>query len=98
MLSANQIEDIKAQAYAGCGSDLSEVCKVYPLTIKEVIEMGYSNYKTYLSTLLLDEVAISQHIKEKTETPMIYINIPAFYIYAINRPPRGTRHLPSRPI
>ena len=65
MLSANQIEDIKAQAYAGCGSDLSEVCKVYPLTIKEVIEMGYSNYKTYLSTLLLDEVAISQHIKEK---------------------------------
>ena len=66
MLSANQIEDIKAQAYAGCGSNLSGVCKVYPLTIKEVIEMGYSNYKTYLSTLLLDEVAISQHIKEKT--------------------------------
>ena len=66
MLSANQIEDIKAQAYAGCGSNLSGVCKVYPLTIKEIIEMGYSNYKTYLSTLLLDEVAISQHIKEKT--------------------------------
>lgn len=66
MLSINQIEDIKAQAYVGCGSSLSKVCKVYPLTIKEIIEMDYSKYKTYLSTLLLDEIAISQHIKEKT--------------------------------
>ena len=66
MLLANQIEDIKAQAYMGCGSPLLEVCKIYPLTIKEIIELGYSTYKTYLSTLLLDEVAISQHIKEKT--------------------------------
>ena len=66
MLLANQIEDIKAQAYMGCGSSLSKVCKIYPLTIKEIIELGYSTYKTYLSTLLLDEVAISQHIKEKT--------------------------------
>jgi hypothetical protein len=43
----------------GCGSSLSKVCKVYPLTIKEIIEMDYSKYKTYLSTLLLDEIAIS---------------------------------------
>ena len=66
MLLANQIEDIKAQAYIGCKSQLGKICGIYPLTIKEVIELGYSTYKTYLSTLLLDEVAISSHIKEKT--------------------------------
>jgi len=44
MLSRNQIEDIKAQAYLGIPSILNKVCKVYPKTMHEIVEMGINNY------------------------------------------------------
>ena len=44
MLSPNIIEVIKEQAYAGAPSSFSNICKVYPLTIFEIIEMGTNIY------------------------------------------------------
>lgn len=66
MLSANQVEDIKTQAYMGAPSRLNNVCRVYPFTMKEIIEMGTTEYNTRLGILLLTEVEIANLIKEKT--------------------------------
>lgn len=65
MLSHEQIEDIKAQAYLCLPSNLSDVCKVYPVKLKSVIEMGYLEYSRRLNTLLLTEIDIQNIIKEK---------------------------------
>lgn len=66
MLSANQIEDIKLQAYLGKPSVLPGVCHVYPKTISEIVEMGVNNYNGKLGLLLLTETQIVAIIKEKT--------------------------------
>ena len=67
MLSANQIEEIEEQAYIGVPSVLPGVCKVYPLSMKEIIEMGTTNYNGKLGLLLLTETKIVELIKEKTQ-------------------------------
>lgn len=67
MLSHEQIEDIKAQAYLCLPSNLSGVCKVYPMKVKTIVEMGYLEYSRRLATLLLTEVEIQNIIKEKTQ-------------------------------
>ena len=66
MLSANDIEDIKAQAFMGCPSELKGVCKVYPKTMKEIISIGVTKYNGMLGLLLLTETEIVDLIKEKT--------------------------------
>lgn len=66
MLSPNMIEVIKEQAYAGAPSSFSNICKVHPLTIYEIIEMGTNIYNSRLGLLLLTEVDIARIIKEKT--------------------------------
>lgn len=70
MLSANQVEDIKAQAFIGCPSELKGICKVYPKTMKEIIEIGMNTYNGQLGLLLLTEVQIADLIKEKTGKAM----------------------------
>lgn len=65
MLSPERIDEIKAQAYLGSPSNLKNICKVYPLKIKNIIEMGYSEYSRRLGTLLLTEIEIQKIIKEK---------------------------------
>lgn len=66
MLSPNEIENIELQAYGGYGSKLMDVCKIYPLKISEILDMGMGKYQAYLNTLLLTPIEISQIIKEKT--------------------------------
>ena len=66
MLSPNIIEVIKEQAYAGAPSSFSNICKVYPLTIFEIIGMGTNIYNSRLGLLLLTEVDIAKIIKDKT--------------------------------
>lgn len=66
MLSANQIEDIKVQAYMGKPSRFGNICKVYPLKMSEIIEMGVNTYNGKLGLLLLTETQIVEIIKEKT--------------------------------
>lgn len=65
MLSANQLEDIRCQAMLCRPSKLSNVCKVYPMTVGDIVEMGQNRYKQLLYTLLLDEVEIQKILKEK---------------------------------
>ena len=66
MLSPEQVEEIKAQAFAGVPTELQGICKIYPLTMKEILEIGYSKYIGYLGLLLLDEIKIADIVKEKT--------------------------------
>ena len=66
MLSPNEIEVIKEQAYAGAPSKLSGVCQVRPLELEEILTMGTNIYNSYLGILLLTEVDIVRIIKEKT--------------------------------
>lgn len=67
MLSHDQIEDIKAQAYLCLPANFNDICKVYPVKLKTVVEMGYLEYSRRLNTLLLTEVDIQNIIKEKTK-------------------------------
>ena len=66
MLSPNKVDEVKAQAYMGVPSTLNGVCKIYPFTMREILEMGIVEYNTRLGILLLTEVEISNIIKEKT--------------------------------
>ena len=54
----------------GLPSSLDAICKVYPLLIPEIIQMGEHEYNKYVGLLLLDEVEISNIIKEKAKTDM----------------------------
>lgn len=67
MLSANQIEDIKCQAYKCLPSKLGNICEVRPLTVVEILKMGISTYQQRLGILLLTEVEIAEIIKEKSK-------------------------------
>ena len=65
MLSPNQIEEIQAQAFCGVASELEGVCKIQPMTIKEIMEFGNLKYQSVIGTLLLTEVEIAEMIKKK---------------------------------
>lgn len=65
MLSANQIEDIKLQAFSCEPSILPGVCQVYPLSMGEIIKIGLNNYSAKLETLLLTSNTIAELLKKK---------------------------------
>lgn len=65
MLSHDQIEQIELQAFYGVPSPLEDICKIYPLTFKQIVEMG-NKYKNSLGLLLLTETEIFDMMKEKT--------------------------------
>lgn len=81
MLSRNQISEIQEQAFLGLPSQLNGVCKVYPLTIGQIVGMGESEYRKKLGMLLLTEVDIAEMIKKKIgeEVPIEQI-IPIKYL------------------
>lgn len=68
MLSPKIVETIQEQAYVGAPSSFLDICKVYPLTLYEIISMGSNNYNTKLGLLLLNELDIAKIIKDKTGT------------------------------
>ena len=81
MLSPNQINDIKAQAYIGEPSLLNGVTFVQPPLMGEIIRMGVSRYQSLLGLLLLTETDIVKIIKEKTgEEPPIEEIYPLSYL------------------
>ena len=81
MLSLNQIETIKEQAYVGAPSILNGVCKVVPMTMYDIIAMGTNNYNAKLGLLLLTEIDIAKIIKEKTgQEPNIEEIYPLSYL------------------
>lgn len=66
MLSTNQINEIKEQAYLGLPSKLDKICTIKPFTIEEIVKMGTTKYNGYLGILLMNETEIYNGIKEKT--------------------------------
>lgn len=82
MLSVNQIEDIKEQAFMGVPSQFEAIGKVYPFTIDEIIRMSSSTYNSYLGLLLLTEVDIVNIIKEKTgeEIPIEQVEVLSYLL------------------
>lgn len=84
MLSANEIADIKLQAFAGEPSQLSGTCYIYPLLCRDIIKMGESEYNRRLGVLLLDEHQIAKIIKEKTGTdvPLEQIDVLAYLLHS----------------
>ena len=81
MLSPNQVETIKEQAYVGAPSILTGVCKVIPRTMYDIIEMGTNNYNAKLGLLVLNETDIAKIIKEKTgQEPKIEEIYPLSYL------------------
>lgn len=81
MLSPNQIETIKEQAYVGVPSVLTGVCRIVPRTMYDIIEMGTDNYDERLGLLLLTETDIAKIIKEKTgQEPKIEEIYPLSYL------------------
>lgn len=73
MLSRNTIEE---EAFLGVASDLNGICKVKPLTIKEIYSIGVKNYYSKLGMLLLNESNIQAILKEQTgkTVPLEQIN------------------------
>lgn len=68
MLSADDIEIIKEQAYCGLPSKLPNVCKVYPGMMKEMLEMGSDTYSQRLGLLLLTSSQIDKILAGKNVT------------------------------
>lgn len=66
MLSAEQIEDIRIQAYTCRRSKFHNICYIYPLSINEIADLGYNTYNRYVGLLTMDEPTIADTIKEKT--------------------------------
>lgn len=72
MLSANQIQIIREQAYCRVPYNFNNICKVYPFTPYEIVKMGTDNYNRRLGLLLLTEADVCAIIKEQTgEEPKI---------------------------
>lgn len=66
MLSANRQEIIKQQAYCCKPHNYNNICKIYPLTVDEMVEMGANVYYNRLDMLLSTEATIVKDIKKKT--------------------------------
>lgn len=65
MLSTNQFNEIREQAYCCVPSILNGVCRVYPYTIREIVEMGTTKYYSALGLLTLTKEDIGDIIKKK---------------------------------
>lgn len=83
MLSINEIEQIKEQAYVCSPSVLQGVCQVYPYTIRQIIEMGSINYYSALGTLLLTLDEIKDLVKKKSKGQIETKEIEDVFTYLI---------------
>lgn len=69
MLSVNDIEVVKEQAFCNVPSQLYDnkfICNIYPYSINDIVKMGSYNYHQKVALLLLTETDILGIIKEKT--------------------------------
>ena len=81
MLSPNQVDTIKEQAYACLPSLLPQVCWVQTLTMLQILEMGTTIYNSRLGLLLLTETDIAKIVKDKTgQEPKIEDIYPLSYL------------------
>lgn len=67
MLSTEQIEVIKEQAYGGYASELPGVCMVWPGMMDEMLKMGSNEYSNRLNLLLLTKDGVEKILEEKRQ-------------------------------
>ena len=65
MLSSDKMKVIREQAYGCYASELPGICKVYPITVGTVLEMGSDEYSKRLNILLLNSTDVEKILKEK---------------------------------
>lgn len=68
MLSLNEIEIIKQQAFACVSSQFKNICTVRPFTVRQYLEMNPITYSNYLGLLLINKKEIKQMIENKLKT------------------------------
>ena len=87
MISVDKVKEIKAQAQLCKPSTLNGVCKIYPKTVSEIVEMGEEKYKAILGTLLLNEIEIAKLIEKKTGTapPLEEINVLSYLLKSADK-------------
>lgn len=54
----------REELFLGRPADLG-VCKIYPLTIKEIVEIGFSTYQFYLNLLTMDPQDLKDVLEKK---------------------------------
>ena len=65
MLSAKQMTVIKEQAYGGYPSLLPGVCRVRPLLVGEMLEMGSDEYSKRVNLLTLTTADVEKLIEKQ---------------------------------
>ena len=68
-------------------SELPGVCKIYPKTMSEIVEMGEIEYNRKLETLLLTEVKVGELLKEKTgeDIPLEEIDVLSYLLKSADK-------------
>lgn len=88
MLSANQMEIVKEQAFCKKPSSLHNddgkfICNIYPKSINEIVEMNSSKYYRRIALLLLTETEIYENLKKiGREIPIEEIHPLAYLLQA----------------
>ena len=88
MLSANQMEIVKEQAFCKEPSSLYNddgkfICNVYPKSINEIVRMNSSKYYRRIALLLLTETEIYENLKKiGREIPIEEIHPLAYLLQA----------------
>ena len=60
----NLTDDEILKFQKGCPVFLDDICAVYPATVGEIVDLGYSKFKQYIN-VILTEKPISSHVKDK---------------------------------
>lgn len=79
MVSPEKLEEIQAQAFICAPTDFNGICQIYPLTMAEILRIGFQKYNRKLGLLLLTEIEIQQIVKEKIKE-----EVPLEEIYPLN--------------
>lgn len=67
MLSLDEIEVVKAQAFAGVSSQFKDICTVKTYSVKEYLAMNPEIYSNYLGLLTLNQAQIKKIIEKKLD-------------------------------
>ena len=82
MISADEMEIIKEQAYSGYPSMLKDVCEVYPSMMRDLLKNS-AQFSGRVNLLTLNEEGVAKLIKQKTgkDVPLEKINVFDYLLY-----------------
>ena len=55
----------KEQFFVGIPTEIGSICKVYPVTLKEIAQVGAKNFYSYLNLLTLKKEDIDDFFKQQ---------------------------------